>query len=138
MKTVKLVSQKRVGLFAEHTSGVAPPTHEVRATIPVVEALRMAGATVDSLPSPRIGYLVTLGETMPSGVVAVHLNGPSPNIGLRMADEPEYPMEFENYWSQVDFTPCPVCSAPVMWYEAGYVPGYRVCAKPPHHHSLAK
>jgi len=134
MRTVKLVSQKRRGLFPEH-DGVGPIVFEqVRATIPVVELLRDAGATVESLP---IGYRITLGDTMPSGIVAVHLND-APRIGLRLAVEPEYPQEFPDYWLQVDFTPCPVCGAPVIWYEAGYVPGYRVCAKKPYHHSLAK
>jgi hypothetical protein len=133
---MKLVNQKRSGLFAEH-DGIAPITYEARATIPVVEALQAAGATVEPLPAPAIGYVITLGGTMPAGIVAVHLNQ-SPYLGLRLAVEPEYPMEHPDYWRQVDFTPCPVCGAPVVWYEAGYVPGYRVCAKPPHHHSLAK
>ena len=134
--TVKLVNQKRSGLFVEH-DGIAPITYEARATVPVVEALQAAGATVEPLSAPAIGYVITLGNTMPAGIVAVHLNQ-SPWLGLRLAVEPEYPMEHQDYWLQVDFTPCPVCSAPVVWYEAGYVPGYRVCAKPPHHHSLAK
>ena len=135
MKAVQLVSQKRRGLFREH-KGVAPLVYEARATIPVVEALQAAGAKIEALPAPAIGYRITLGETMPAGIVAVHLNE-SPHLGLRMTNEPEYPREFADYWRQVDWTPCPVCDAPVVWYEAGYVPGYRVCAKPPHHHSLA-
>lgn len=136
MKTVKLVSQKRSGLFAEH-DGVAPLVYEVRATIPVVEALQAAGATVEPLAAPIVGYKITLGKKVPPGIVAVHLKS-SPQIGLRMHDEPEYPMEHHDYWATVDFAPCPVCGGPVVWYEAGYVPGYRVCANPPHHHSLAK
>lgn len=33
------------------------------------------------------------------------------------------------YWSAVTNVPCPVegCDQTVVWYEAGYVPGYRVC-----------
>lgn len=133
---MKLVNQKKSGLFPEH-DGVAPITHEVRATIPVVEALRAAGAKIERLTPPAYGYTVTLGDTMPRGIVAVHLNG-SPGVGLRFANEPQYPTEHPDYWIQVDWTPCPVCGAPVVWYEAGYVPGYRVCSRPPHHHSLCK
>lgn len=144
MKTVKLVDQKRSGLFAEH-AGVAPLVYEARATIPAIEALRSAGATIEPLPAPQICRAnlrkswtarITLGDRMPEGMVACHLNQ-SPHMGLRMEIEPEYPGEYPDYWRQVDFTPCPVCGAPVVWYEAGYVPGYRVCSRPPHHHSLA-
>jgi hypothetical protein len=131
-----LIDQKKEGLFREHPD-IAQIVRDARATIPVVEALRAAGSEVEPLPSPAMGYRITLGGTMPAGIVAVHLNE-SPWIGLRMTDEPEYPIEFPDYWAQVDWTPCPVCGAPVVWYEAGYVPGYRVCTRPPHHHSLAK
>lgn len=33
------------------------------------------------------------------------------------------------YWDAVTDVPCPVegCDQTVVWYEAGYVPGYRVC-----------
>ena len=138
--TMKLVNQKRTGLLPEH-HGIAPITREVRATIPVIEALRAAGATVDPISMADMPvYRVTLGATMPAGIVACHVNGP-PYVDtcLRLACEPEYPGEWDgqSYWQQVDFTPCPVCGAPVVWYEAGYVPGYRVCSQPPHHHSLA-
>ena len=136
MKKVTLVSQKRHGLFREH-NGIAPIVYEARATIPAVEALRAAGSTLEPLVRPKLGYKITLGDTMPSGIVAVQLNE-TPWMGLRMANEPAYPQEFADYWNQVAFTPCPLCGAPVVWYEAGYVPGYRVCARHPHHHSLAK
>ena len=142
--TVKLVNQKRRGLFAEH-KGVASLVYKARATIPAIEALQKAGATVEPLSdrcqlsadSFQHGYRIILGDMMPEGIVAIHLNQP-PYMGLRLAIEPPYPGEFPDYWRQVDFTPCPVCAAPVVWYEAGYVPGYRVCTNPPHHHSLAK
>lgn len=134
--SVKLISQKRRGLLPEHR-GLAPIEYQGRMTIPVCESLIAAGATVEPLPSPQIGYRIVLGEIMPDGIVAIHLNE-SPWLGLRMDNEPEYPGEHHDYWRQVDFTPCPVCAAPVVWYEAGYVPGYRVCAGPKHHHSLAK
>jgi len=36
-----------------------------------------------------------------------------------------------DYWSSVTIVPCPValCVQTVVWYEAGYVPGYRVCMR---------
>ena len=133
---MKLVDQKRTGLLPEH-AGIAPITETARATIPVVEALRKAGATVTPLPSPAVGYEITIGDTMPVGIIAAHHND-APHVVLRMENEPEYPGENPDYWLQIDWTPCPACGAPVVWYEAAYVPGYRVCSKPPHHHSLAK
>lgn len=35
------------------------------------------------------------------------------------------------YWPAVTDVPCPVegCDQTVVWYEAGYVPGYRVCMR---------
>ena len=133
---MNLIDQDRTGLFPEH-DGIAPIVATARATIPVVEALRAAGAKAEPLAAPAIGYQITLGDTMPRGIVAAHHND-APHVVLRMDNEPEYPGEHADYWVQVDWTPCPVCGAPVIWYEAGYVPGYRVCSRPPHHHSLAK
>src|SRR5438105_4031429 len=133
---MQLVYQKHTGLFPEQTS-IAPPVFIARATIPVLEALEVAGATALPLPPPDYGYRITLGKVMPAGIVAVHLNS-NPHIGLRLDVEDQYPIEFPDYWAQVDFTPCPQCGAPVVWYEAGFVPGYRVCTQPPHHHLLAE
>lgn len=133
---MKLINQERTGLFSEH-AGIGEIAATARATIPVVEALRAAGATLEPLPSPAMGYRITLGDTMPSGIIAAH-HDEAPHVVLRMANEPEYPGEHPDYWLQVQWTPCPVCGAPVVWYEAGYVPGYGVCSRPPHHHSLAE
>ena len=132
---MKLISQKRAGLLAEH-GGIAPVTYDARATIPAAEALEAAGATLEPM-SGGIGYRITLGHKMPTNLVACRLNG-SPSLGLRCANEPEFPGEIHDYWATVDFTPCPVCGSPVVWYEAGYATGYRVCTGPQHHHSLAK
>lgn len=30
-------------------------------------------------------------------------------------------------WADVTGVPCPLCGQILIWYEAGYVPGYRVC-----------
>lgn len=35
-----------------------------------------------------------------------------------------------DYWPAVTDVPCPVCNGGmILWHEAGYVPGYRVCDK---------
>lgn len=139
MQAIKLLFQNRSGLLPEH-DGIAPVVYEVRATIPVVEDLHAAGAIVEPLPPPMIGYRIVLSDTMPDNIVAVHVNsyGAIPQLGLRLRNEPEYPQEFQSYWDQLDFTPCPICKAPVVWYEAAFVSGYRICSKPPYHHLLAK
>ena len=135
MQAVKIVSQDRCGLH--HPPKIIEPiTRLARATIPAVEALQAAGATVVQAQAPGV-YEITLGDRMPDGIVAVHLNE-QPHLGLRLLSELAYPVEYPDYWGQVDWTPCPECQAPLLWYESGYVPGYRVCTRPPHHHSLAK
>lgn len=42
------------------------------------------------------------------------------------------PPEPEDYWRAVTSVTCPVpgCGQTAVWYEAGYVPGYRVCMAP--------
>jgi hypothetical protein len=137
LRKVKLIDKKNQGLFPEH-KGIGKIKYEARATIPVVEALQQAGAIVEPLRSPDGGYSITLGDTMPEDIIAVHLNHSDPRIGLRLGSEDPYPQEHPDYWATVNFTPCPVCKAPVVWYEAGYVSGYRVCTQAPHHHSLAQ
>ncbi len=54
--------------------------------------------------------------------------------GLRLQSEPAYPGEWAGvvcvaWWERGDWVPCPHhgCGAPLVWYEAGYVPGYRIC-----------
>ena len=112
-------------------------------TIPAREALFAAGAVV--IPDDEgTTYTVTLGESVPLGLVVVHTDIPAQYgffeaISLRMDNEPAYPGEHDaDYWHTLDFTPCPHCGAPLVWYEAGYVPGYRVCSAKPHHHWLAR
>lgn len=43
----------------------------------------------------------------------------------------EMPSKAPEYWDAVTDVPCPVpgCKNTIVWYEAGYVPGYRVCAE---------
>lgn len=142
----------RTGLFSEHHGlQVRPAAHEkTRLTIPAREALLDSGAVVVGEPMDMSidvpTYTVTLGERVPAGLVVVatfldNLKGSGyfDVLSLRMDNEPPYPNEQGcDIWRQLDFTPCPKCGAPLVWYEAGYVPGYRVCAKKPHHHWLAK
>lgn len=65
------------------------------------------------------------------------------NLVWQWADIPAYPTEpirsgdgdyvvpaadpFDA-WKDVTDIPCPECDQTIVWYEAGYVPGYRVCA----------
>jgi len=126
-------------------AGVAPaPLRRVRATIPALEALRAAGALTTQLGTTAEGaplWDLDLDgiERMPAGLIACRLIGPDCSVGIRTAEEPEYPQECGiSPWVQANLTPCPVCGAPLVWYEAGYVPGWRVCARPPHHHCLAR
>jgi len=133
---MKIKSQNLTGLLPGH-SGVAPIVFDrVRATIPAREALTEAGATVEPTGDT---CTIRLGGRMPCGIVAVSTpdpNGGADRMAIRMRHEPPYPIERPDVWAQADWTPCPDCGAPIVWYESGYVPGYRVCAKPPHHHSI--
>ena len=136
MKTITPKFKNRSGLFPEHT-GIAPIRHTgLRLTVPVRELLETAGATIERTEMPDGPlYAVTLGDRMPPGIIAVTIHN-SGAVGLRLAIEPPYPGECGDYWRQLEWTPCPKCGAPLVWYEAGYVPGYRVCSRPPHHHVL--
>lgn len=132
--------QKKTGLLSG-MNGIHPPSYTVRATIPVIESLVRHGAVCDRVLTPHGQvYHVCIGESMPEGIVATTVGGP-PYVDacLRMSYEPGYqPFEYPDMWVQGAWLPCPACGAPVVWYEAGYVPGYRVCTRPPHHHSLLK
>jgi hypothetical protein len=139
---MRAVYRKRSGLWPEHEGqAVILDHHGYRMTLPVVEVLRNGGAEVECVGQTRIGcpiYDVTFRAeaTVPQGIVAVHFNGP-PYRGLRLDIEPEYPDEWPAcWWEQADFLACPKCGAGLLWYEAGYAPGYRVCARPPHHHVM--
>lgn len=132
--------QNQTGLFSEHKGArVEQGPHErVRLTIPAREALQGAGAKITAEPNDESGaqlYTVELTERTPENIIAVRILN-TDHTGLRTSDEPKYPGEVSDGWLQLDFTPCPKCGAPLVWYEAGYVPGYRVCAKKPHHHVL--
>ncbi len=145
---MEIQDQKRTGLFPKHMGITLSPRENVRLTIPAREALQAAGARVTPEPPRADGhqtYTVVMSTTMPAGLMAVQTviestpSGVESTLpGLRLENEPPYPIEYPDYWLQLDYTPCPICAAPLVWYEAGYVPGYRVCAKKPHHHMLAR
>lgn len=128
---MKLLYQHKTGLEPADAVIYLRPINAV-ATIPAIEALRAASASVERNSLPCGLVTITLGSRMPPNIIAV--STPDHDICLRTKQEPPYPQERPNFWLQADFLPCPVCSAPVVWYEAGYVPGYRVCTKKPHHH----
>lgn len=137
---ITLKDQDRTGVLPEHKalkfSGGAIST-TTRMTIPAREALER----VSTVQNGAYYYAVP-----PTGIVVVL--APSLELGgaptgaymtaLRCDDEPPFPGERpnENMWIVVDLTPCPKCGAALVWYEAGYVPGYRVCAGSDHHHYI--
>lgn len=109
----------------------AIPTYtNYRMTIPVREALRRAGNEVVTAGAGDL-YAVTL-RSPPAGIVDCLIgNHADQHRGLRMHDEPPYPGEWPRggvaWHEQGQWTPCPKCGGALVWYEAGYVPGYRIC-----------
>jgi len=138
MEIIKVKYQNQTGLFQEYDS-VKTPTYVVRATIPVVEKLKKHKNIISEISSLNgILYKVQLSGTLPDDIIACHTNETQfIDASLRLQNEPEYPNEYKDYWKQVDWLPCPECSSAIIWYEAGYVPGYRICSKRPYHHCLA-
>jgi len=138
---MKLNYLNRTGLLPEHVNRILilPTYLSVRLTIPAYEILSKSGARIEQYTSVDGTFLydVTLQthQTVPTGLVVSRSRHTS-NIGIRMAIEPDFPGEIKTYFEQLDFTPCPKCGSPLIWYEAGYVPGYRVCVKKPHHHAM--
>jgi len=136
---ITLKDQDHAGVFPEHAAlkfsggGIATTT---RMTIPAREALER----VSTIHNGAYFYTVP-----PAGIVAVlapMLEAGAPTgaymTALRCTDEPPIPGELpnEDMWIMADLTPCPKCGAALVWYEAGYVPGYRVCAGADHHHYI--
>lgn len=128
----------QTGLLAPCTQ-IAPIIHRgMRCTIPAREALAAAGATITPVGQAVGGwtlYDIQLGQMMPQGIICAQVGQ---HAALRLQSEPAYPGEVRIYWGQVDWMPCPKCGAPLVWYEAGYVPGYRICTGPRHHHCQAQ
>jgi hypothetical protein len=110
---------------------IATPIYTgLRMTIPVREALERAGNEVAPDPAASQRWAVAL-RAPPAGLVLVRVGADGADLALRMEDEPEWPGEWRAdsiAWHEVgDWTPCPTCGAALVWYEAGYVPGYRIC-----------
>ncbi len=149
---IELLDQHRSGVLPEHKGMrlVGAQLDCCRLTIPAREALEANGAQVTPAQAPLVPdggqwvpasgrhWSVTLAERCPSGLVAVQQVGGSSAICIRLDNEPEYPNETPVIWPQIDLTPCPKCGGALIWYEAGYVPGYRVCAGRKHHHWIAR
>lgn len=140
MKLV-LTDQRRTGVFSEHEQmrfeGGAIYT-DTRMTIPAREALEAVSTLHDQAyyyQRPPQDVVAVLAPVLEKGAPTVDYE-----VALRLGNEPPFPGERPNpdMWLEVDLTPCPKCGAALVWYEAGHVPGYRVCAGPVHHHFLAR
>jgi len=151
---MRLIDQHRTGVTPEHRGAQFSGADFACARLTVLarEALLAAGATItpaeppqmlDQLtgawtPSTAPHWRVQLGHRCPAGLIVTQEYG-SPALCIRRQDEPEWPGgEVPAAWQQLDLTPCPTCGSALVWYEAGYVPGYRVCASPEHHHWQAQ
>jgi len=137
-----------------------PPVYEsLRLTIPAREALVRAGNQVRQMSSaqaepaqldpalpPSLQRLgVPLYETTlvapPAGLVLCLIGqGDEQHRGLRLSDEPAYPGEWRDsgiaWHERGSWVPCPRCGSALVWYEAGYVPGWRICTRG-HHAQLS-
>ena len=141
----------------------APIYEHLRLTFPVLQALLVAGNRVMPMPAGLVEcrirhgaervmpdgqtqtYAVTL-RRPPAGLVECRIrHGAEQHRGLRLDVEPEYPGEWSAKSGAVawhehgQWVPCPSCGASLLWHEAGYVPGYRLCTRPSggHHVQLA-
>ncbi len=145
---MQLIDQHRTGVLPEHEGLEFRGAHLpcCRLTTPAREALEAAGAVITPAQQPASGvsgawvpsgaphWSVELMQSCPQGLVVSRAAGSSA-IQIRRHDEPEWPGgEVAAEWEQVDLTPCPHCGSPLVWYEAAYSGGYRVCAGPEHHH----
>jgi hypothetical protein len=107
----------------------------VRLTIPAREALERAGNRVTAT-----GDCYSIWLSMPPRglviVTAPDLDGPNPRVhvtAVRRRDEPPYPGErVADMWTRHEFSACPQCGAAIVWAEAGFVPGWRMCVQGGH------
>lgn len=146
---IELVYEDRTGLRPGFDGIAAPVIEDVKMSIPAMEALEREGHVVTlSRAAAKTDpyYTVELcGKRMPRRLdVSIRLieceqGGYYERVVLRTEEEPEWPgivPDEMNMWLLAEWLPCPVCAAPIVWYEAGFVPGYRICTRPPYHHSL--
>lgn len=140
--------QNRKGLLAPCTSIAPPVINGVRMTPKARKALKKAGHKVKAENADLKTFSVTLcGRRMPRLCVEI-----------RLVDCLEYPcihvpndryfslwrsgcwdgQSWQNIWRDAEWMTCPRCKAPITWYEAGFVPGYRICLGNAHHHLILK
>lgn len=101
----------------------------IRLTTPALESLLRDKnpITVDETPD---GPRYTLSIISPPGGLVISFISGGAEVAIRTEDEPPYPRECPAAWYIIgDFVPCPRrgCGRGLVWYEAGYVPGYRIC-----------
>ncbi len=135
---IKMKYQGRDGLFLEHEGAKFEPHTfaHVRVTVPAREELERVGCILTQTHIDPPLFDVRMSDIAPIGMIATRILN-TDHLGLRLEIEPKFPGEIGHaYYEQMAFTPCPICGATLVWYEAGYVPGYRVCVKAPHHHSM--
>jgi len=103
----------------------------LRLTIPAREALERAGNSVVQTHTPDGSRYSVEIIRPPVGLVLVRVGGKSDDFALRMANEPPWPGEWPSkaiaWWDRGDWVPCPGCGYGLVWNEAGYVPGWRIC-----------
>lgn len=104
----------------------------LRLTIPAKEALEKAGNRItETATSTGTRYAVEVSRP-PYGIVMCLIGqGNDQHHGLRLENEPAYPGEWPEsavaWYERGEWVPCPQCGAALVWFEAGYVPGYRIC-----------
>jgi hypothetical protein len=123
------------------TIEIQPPVYEhLRITIPAREALVRAGNVVRLTPAADIvehiygaaRFDVELHAPCGGLVECLVGHGNEQHHCLRLDVEPEFPGEWSDgrgiaWHERGQWVACPECGAALVWYEAGYVPGYRIC-----------
>lgn len=139
---------------------VATPVYEwYRVTIRAREALERAGNGLEALGGISVTPPYTPGDALPpsahpalahqlyritlvrppAGIVECLIgHGAEQHRGLRLAEEEAFPGEWPDgqgvaWHERGAWVPCPSCGSSLVWYEAGYVPGYRICVERQHH-----
>ncbi len=113
---------------------VIPPTYGVRATIPARELLQDYGNHVRAVDGgSTVNVTLIRPPNEPMLVVCMTIYDCLDIVSLRTETEPPFPRELTADWASVGaFVPCPECGAALVWFEAGYVPGYRICLRGHH------
>lgn len=143
------MTRRRTTVIEDVPTYIVPPVYgPLRLTVPAREALIRAGNSVSvatdvyvdpdpealdprrppSLQRSRAQTWHVQLVRAPRGIERVWILSYGQYAGLRLRDEPAYPGEISAaWWERGEWTPCPRCGLALVWYEAGYVPGYRIC-----------